>query len=354
MSTTKPILRFVIICFAVCVGSILILYAIADKPNRVKNGFIRNVRTGVAFVDKSIDVKYANYYIAGITEREIFLGNFQAPLHLLRVDRALKDTQSLKLTVSSPGRCAWDKTRIIVNDTNIYVAEGETPAYFRSTTRSLELERFFEKGDYFVVTQNISPSSFISRTVVLDENKKGNNAILKSMQDTPYVHLAKDALKPQLDGIYSTDGVLSYDKGSHTVVYTYRFRNEFITLDTNLNVLLRGHTIDTNRTAKIRVTTTSKGESLLSAPPNNVNALCRVSGSKLYILSTLLSDNEEYAILRENNIIDVYDLTNGKYLYSFYVPRFEKSRLYDFQVRDNSLYALYNHHLQSFRLDHSY
>ncbi len=76
--------------------------------------------------------------------------------------------------------------------------------------------------------QHISSNSAILRKIDID---KRENVLLKSRADQRYV------LRKQVDGLLCTDGYLQYSKQFHQLVYTYRYRNQFICLDTNLNVV---------------------------------------------------------------------------------------------------------------------
>ncbi len=60
---------------------------------------------------------------------------------------------------------------------------------------------------------------------------------------------SKDLLQKQVDGIFCTDGMMSYCKKSGKLIYVYYYRNQFICADSNLHLIYRGNTIDTNQFA---------------------------------------------------------------------------------------------------------
>ncbi|MCG1037959.1 hypothetical protein KI686_16295, partial [Polaribacter sp. DS7-9] len=76
--------------------------------------------------------------------------------------------------------------------------------------------------------------------------------VLGSLTDTlPYIKLAPHILEKQIDGLFCTDGMLHYNRKRHQLIYLYYYRNQYILMDTLLNIVHKGNTIDTNRVAKI-------------------------------------------------------------------------------------------------------
>jgi hypothetical protein len=340
--------RFAALCVVACFALVLILYAFADKPNSQKNGFTRRLLPQPAVLKSSLELKYPAYYIAGYADRHIYLGNYSASQHLLVVNQHLKDTQQLTLKVSPEERYAWKQTRLMVDSPAVYMAEGSTPTLYRGKLDDLHMSRFLPQSCFFAMLKNISPASFISRSIHIDSVGNRRNVLAKVKTDSPYVRLEKGILKKQVDGIFCTDGTLDYDKQTGKLVYLYHYRNEFITLDTSLHVIYTGHTLDTNTTAKIQVANMSTGDSKFSAPPAYVNNLARIAGNRIYILSSLLADNEDSHARRQNEIIDVFSLDNGKYLYTLYIPLKGKERISDFIVKGDQLFALCDRSLNAY------
>jgi len=184
----------------------------------------------------------------------------------------------------------------------------------------------------------------------MDSLGNGQNILVKIKTDSPYVSLGKDVIKKQVDGIFCTDGTLDYDQQTGKLVYVYHYRNEFIALDTNLHTLYTGHTLDTNTRAKIQVAKLPTGVSKFSAPPAYVNSLARVANNRIYILSTLVADNEHWQARRDKEIIDVYALDNGAYIHTLYIPLKGEGRISDFIVKGDRLFAVCDHTLNAYTI----
>src|SRR5690606_29221831 len=88
-------------------------------------------------------------------------------------------------------------------------------------------------------------------------------------------------------------GVLHYDPGAARLVYVYYYRNQFLCLDTNLNVQYKGRTIDTVSHAHIKVASlASEGKQTLTSPGGVVNRLSCMDGKWVYVNSKLMANNE--------------------------------------------------------------
>jgi hypothetical protein len=185
----------------------------------------------------------------------------------------------------------------------------------------------------------------------MDSLGNNQNILAKVTTDSPYVKLGTAVLKKQVDGIFCTDGTLDYDPQTGTLVYLYHYRNEFVTLDTNLQVRYTGHTLDTNTTAKLQVTQLADGSSKFSAPPTYVNSIARIADGRIYVLSALLADNEDKSVIAHHEIIDVFALDNGEYRYTLYIPLHNGEHITDFIVKGAQLLALFDHTLNAYTIE---
>lgn len=346
----KPF-QFAALCVVSCLVLVLLLYAFARKPNDHKNGFTRRIPAAPAVMTASLALKYPAYYIAGSTDQHLYLGNYSASLHLLTVSRHLKDTQQLTLITPPDERYAWKQTRLIIDSPTVYMAEGSTPALYQGKLADLHISRFLPQSCFFNLLQHISPTSFIARSIYADSTGNRRSILAKITRDSPYVHLEKQILQQQVDGIFCTDGTLDYDRQTGKLVYLYHYRNEFITLDTNLQVIYTGHTLDTNTTAKLQVANMANGVSKFSAPPTYVNNNARIADGRIYVRSSLLADNEDRHTRQHNDIIDVFSVESGAYVYTLYIPMDDSDHMTDFIVKDDQLFALYEHTLTAYTIE---
>jgi len=135
-------------------------------------------------------------------------------------------------------------------------------------------------------------------------------------------------------------------------LYIYFYRNQFICLDTNLNIIYTGRTIDTNSVAKIKLAEIkSENKKTFFTPPKVINKFNCVAGESIFINSTLNANNEDNSFFRTHSAIDVYSLKTGRYCYSFYLPEIEGKKIQSFRVIDKTLIAIQGRYLVTYTLD---
>ena len=64
---------------------------------------------------------------------------------------------------------------------------------------------------------------------------------------------------------FGKDGSLNYSSKLSKLVYTYRYRNQYVVMDTCMSLIHRGFTIDSNSIAKIKLSKIDSISSINSA-----------------------------------------------------------------------------------------
>jgi hypothetical protein len=163
-------------------------------------------------------------------------------------------------------------------------------------------------------------------------------------------------LQKQVDGVFCTDGMMAYDKDLARLIYLYRYRNQYIVMDSNLSMTYRANTIDTTSVAKVKVATIASTHAhTMAAPPLMVNRQMAVHQQWLFVNSSLLARNEHTRALDQASVIDVYDLLSRKYQFSFYLYDYDRrEKIRQFAIYGNRLIALFETHISSFDLHPQY
>jgi len=199
---------------------------------------------------------------------------------------------------------------------------------------------------HFDLAISLSPATSVYR--MIDQHQQ--HIFIKQNNDS--LKIVDNILEGQVDGIFSSEGSMHAQPTADRLVYIYSYRNQFIVMDTNLHVLYKAKTIDTISHVKFNVRFIPSEKKLtLSSPPAFVNKESCVSGNYLFIHSGLRADNDESSIYDVGSPIDVYSLINGKYLCSFFLPDYGRSKIRDFRVFGNTLVALYDHYAYTYQLN---
>lgn len=297
-----------------------------------KNGFLRR------FIQTPLTVR-ANiqhsglHYIAGVTRSGVFLGSpGRADVVAIDLTGRKKGLRSIKFNTQN-----FSTPKIVL----------DSPHYFIQQLGGNRIAHGFLGKDSVITLLNtttllidvipISSHSLILKTLSED----GNSFVLAKKYDSTLIK-RPDLLEHQIDGKFCTDGVFQFNATRDTLVYAYYYRNQFLCLDSSLNLLFKANTIDTNRYAKISVShIDSKKFTSLSSPARIVNQQIRIGDHRILIQSNLVADNENKQDFNTHTVIDVYSLSQGTYLYSFYIPKNGRKRLLDFRLHENQLFVLY-------------
>jgi hypothetical protein len=184
--------------------------------------------------------------------------------------------------------------------------------------------------------------------------QKGFQLALLNEIDTPHFNFNFELLKQQRqDGLFSVHGHMLPYKQKNKIVYVYTYRNQYLVIDDDLTKHQINQTIDTFSIAPIKVGSYNNNtEHTLSTPQNVINGASCVGDNFLYIKSNLLAKNEDVATFTKSSTIDVYDLEQGKYAFSFHIPRLNQKSPSEMRVINDNIYALYENTLAVYKISH--
>ncbi|HEU4555355.1 MAG TPA: hypothetical protein VFS25_21075 [Chitinophaga sp.] len=330
------------------IAAIWVLYIASDKINHRPNGFIRLIPPHRATPEKILDVKYNSYYIAGATPTRIFLGNSTAPTYVLTTSYALSDTTHMRLALP-PGTQLVGPVTVQIDSPHVYMMSGLQGALLHTALPDTALTRLPEGRRQFFNARPLSPSTFILR---MYDSAWDQNILAKRISETAYIRPSPPVLEKQIDGIFCTDGALCYHLNTARLAYVYYYRNQFLCMDTNLNIIYKGRTIDTVAHARIKVAKlVDLQQSTVASPSGVVNRMSCMDDRWLYINSKLMANNERKDEFDKVSVVDVYSLKDGTYHFSFYLPDLGDKKMHSFRVFNKTLVALYDHYVYTFRLN---
>lgn len=243
-------------------------------------------------------------------------------------------------------RASWSY-QYLPEDSSIVIAAGNVPGlYFKKNS-----EYKFGKLPFTRIVR-ISPSSFIARG--FDSSIKNRDQIFIKENILSGKRIINTAIFPLMnDAGLSTDGTLHFDKSTGWLSYITFYSNNLVVLDTNLNVIYHTSTIDSTRHNRTRIgelRIDDKVKYTNTGPRETVNTDNCVSEGILYNRSLVKADNEERKTFSQNGVIDLYDLRNGRYMGSVYLPYHANEPPLGFKVTDQFMFVLYNSKLIKYKL----
>lgn len=332
----------ILILTAVTMGAIVIMFLLfytSENTIHHRNNFVRRTPPFITKKAHQMDLKYNSFYFAGYEQNKIYLSNTTAPSIITILDTALTKKEEIKIKLQNEV-ANLTQPQIKILPPNVFVLDGLSSTIYRGDVTNWKAKLMLTNLQRFTVAEPIDSATIAFRAATV---AYGNVLGTFNWENKIEAKLHKALLEKQIDGYFDTDGSMHYSEEMKRFVYVYYYRNEFIVTDKNLNLVSRGHTIDT--TTKARVTIkyiNSKKQNSLAAPPFMVNRKSALHKNLLFINSLLPGRYDPKIMWDKSSVIDVYDITNNSYRMSFYIEKIDGRAFDSFIVTDEYLFALYD------------
>lgn len=332
-----------------CVIIIAILWWVMDAPNRKQNGFTRRFLTTDLPLIKSAQTDGNLRLLSGISESTIYYSTFKkgeiaySDHNLTKFERKeiLADTILLgKLKKSN---------EIIVDSPSIYLIQGSAKMIAKTDfQRSAPV--VYKLQDLFTRVVPMSENALIVRKF-----KKGvlDQFLYKYDLKRDTVSNERAATAPSTDGGLMTGGMISYDRATHHGVYVHYYCNKLVLLDSNLNIIKTGATIDTFSHYTIRSNKyQNNGKEIINnaGPTRFVNRASCVSNGILYIYSEVRANNEAIEEFYTNKRIDLYDMSDLQYKGSYRLKGVQQNKIRNILAAGDHLVLLFANQVRVYNI----
>ncbi len=343
----KLLLLTLIVIFGI--GIVAVLYAFSEKKIHRNNAFQRR------YIPHPIDkigefhLDYNTYYLAGIDDSIVYLGNFGAPLFLKELNISLKEEKKIPIRISNY-RLPYRRVRISVEPPFFYLGDGTVPIIFRGNTIDWNAKPLYDNKVYFSQFVVIDSVNIGILTMSTATNSKALGLIQK-IDDKDSLILNTSLLKNERSSSFIADGLLLWNDSHQKFIYPYYYRNSFEVMDKHFKYEYSGTSIDTIRQPVLDVVYSNKDNQYsLGGKSITVNRLSATSDNYLFINSDRLGQYENEKILKSASIIDVYDIVKNIYSFSFYLYHPPDKKLIEFQIHKGLLVAIVDDNLLLYKL----
>jgi uncharacterized membrane protein YphA (DoxX/SURF4 family) len=327
---------------------VFILYTISERVLHHQNPFVRRFDRGVVEKTAQADLQMYNAYFAGAGNGKVFLSNTNTPLVVYEWDNKLQ--RQIKHIISiDHDKYPFRSVQLKVVLPYFFVFDGTVPVIFRGKVSDWKAFQIMMGNYYFskIVVMDSLNIAFRAQDRYSKENILGKFSFSKKMKVT----LINNILQKQKDGIFDTDGTMSYDPILKNLTYLYYYRNQFIVTNQHLKLDYRGNTIDTTTRAAIKVNYFKEsGERKPSTPAVTINKYSASYGRYLFVNSGLRGKFEPLDLWKTSSVIDIYDLKNNTYVSSFYAYDIGEDKISDIMVNSEGIYIIIGKTLQKYRL----
>lgn len=331
------------------ITTVAVLFAFSEKKIHRNNAFQRRYIPHPIEMIHSFDLKYSSYYFAGVGNGQVYLGNTTVPLLITLIDTNFRDTTSVRIKLDQMD-LPYRAVKVHVLSPKFYVTDGTVPVIlqgdildWKATTKmkgTYYFNHIYPINNHKLVVQSSSGENL--------ENILGTIDIDDSLQDK----FSANLLEKQFDGIFDTDGRLIYNASFDQIIFIYYYRNQYIVANHDLELEFRGKTIDTVSEVQLDISKNkSRNQRKLGGKTLLVNANIATEGKFLFVDSPRLGKLELEDMLDDANIVDVYDLLDRSYRFSFYLYDHKEKKTREFIVTDGILYALQGNEIVAYKMD---
>ena len=346
--TSKKLYTSLLFCTIGSIGFMALLFAFTNKGPERDLSFKRGFLYDAPKKTHELDLEYNRYQIAGAAEGQIYLSNPKSPLYLTVVDTALQSKREVHITMDQDS-LPLRSPQLRVIPPYFFLMDGTIPYILRGRITDWKAYSLLKNPLYFNSAQPIDSITLAIRATSSKTNEFALGTI--RLSDTAKMTLSHKLLQKQVDGLFDVDGILNYNQQQQHLIYTYRYRNQYIVANDSLQLQRLGKTIDTISQAQIQVgTIASKNQQKLAAPALMVNKYSATSGKYLFVNSQRLGKTESLVLWEKSSVIDVYDLEKNRYEFSFYVEDIGKSKLKIFQILNDKFIGLIGKHIVTYQL----
>ncbi|HSC36480.1 MAG TPA: hypothetical protein VLD19_01365 [Chitinophagaceae bacterium] len=347
--TRKPFfLLSMLLLGAACV--LLFLVTTAGRPNDNSNGFARQGLHGhKAIYRHELAVGETLYKICGATaHRFFFTGRDPRVMHPADFGLKRLAPQTIPFPLSNQVLVAYD---IKVDSPYVRLYANNLSTIYSSRFDDTSIHSTRLPTRLFTAIVPLSAQCVVARAF----DSSGEHQLFKKI----YAGASKPAIETTIlaynnDAGFSADGMLRYDSSTHRILFVQFYQNRFFCLDTNLHLIYTGKTIDTTNTNPVSTrhlpSRPNKGSLLPDVPLHIINWACTTDGRYIYIQSTLKADNELAPEFEKNAVVDVYNLSNGRYRRSFYIPDLHNEKAQNLFFVNGLLLVSYTGYIGAFEI----
>ncbi len=346
----KTIIKIILILLS-GILVIVLLWFLFVRPRMLNRGFDRTYFTSVVTKVTSVVPSSKKSEITGMSQNRIYLST-EDPHEILITDSLLSNVGSISVQLDKEfvdRSSHFFITRVDSPDFRIFSGNRPSVAFGKLSGTSVKVDTFNPGSITRVIS--LANNSYVLRK--LDFSKK-DQVFFKYYPDSGYLKPESNISDIRHDAGMVTDGFLDFDRKTSLIAYVYCYKNVYQLIDTNLNLIRVGNTIDTFTQYQMQVEKAVSGKKTTisqKGPAFIVNRISTFYDSLLYISSNAISNDESYETLDKHEIIDVYNLVKGKYVGSFLLPLNNHKRSTRIHVYRSMLYCNYENEWIIYKLD---
>lgn len=343
-----PILRLLLLT-VLSIGAITGLYLSSEDMFHHRNNFTRRFPVHPAEFLYDYPLTAISPYIAGVDKDKVFISDKRDPLKIIEINIRSKKELIHRITTNEPER-RFRALRAYIQPPYFYLSDGLEAFALIGTITDWKATLWIDQLAYYNAFVPLDAQRAAIRAL---DGKKNENIIgVMHRGDSTRVDFNPSLLDKQIDGVFDTDGKLLFNQKHQRLIYVYTYRNQYLLTDPELKSKVIGHTIDTTTKARIKVAYVKNQHiSKIASPGWVVNKNATTEGDYLYVHSKLLGQFEHKDTWAQSSVIDVYNIMERTYLFSFYLYDKKGHKISEFVIDGGHAYTIAGTTLTVYHMD---
>lgn len=324
-------------------GIVVGLFMLSEEKIHYNNELVRRYLHRPLLPAISHKLDFNSYYIAGVVDDSIYLGNSTSPRHILAFSLDLEGSKRHLIQIPDSIKKDYQSVQVTVNEDSFYWSDGVSGIIQKGARKDWVLTEYHQLNQPFFVMNPLNGSELSLRLFDM-KNEEATLAVYNL--DNRELKIVPGILDTKIDGLFDTDGQLLYDESIDRISYIYYYRNSYLEADSKLENFKYNKTIDTIQQVPLTFGYIANGtQKKLEKSFKRVNESGVVGNGYVMVKSKNLGAYESETMLEQASILDVYDALDNRYEFSFYFYKVEKEETNSFFLYKNVIIGMTANHI---------
>src|SRR5699024_10101473 len=285
---------------------------------------------------------YNSYYVAGVNDSLIYLGNSTGFTHGVVWNFNTNDTIHISLQLPDAPDNFASLPKWQVHKEYFYIGEGVSPSLYRGKTSDWTAREFMQAVPYYSDIVVLDTTEFIIRALQASTQKY---VLATYKNKEPYVQI-HDVLEQEVGNLFQADGSLHWDFENQSASYLYYYKNKITNWTSGFKEPGQTDLIYSINASAVSTNQGRDGTHLRDSPTPALHSNIQTWKNQYFVLTQVMGAEEDPHDFTVNTIIDVYA---DEYSHSLRIPNRNGEKVRAFYINNHHIIALYPTQLVAYK-----
>lgn len=314
---------------------VLILFYTQPQPKILQDdSFTRNYRENALTPIAEQKLEFNSYYVAGVTDSLVYLGNSTGFTHGIVWNYRTNDTTHFRIKIENAPEQFASLPKWQVFDDYFFIGEGVNPSLYRGKVGEWMAREFMTVVPYYSDLVVLDTTEFIIRALQASTQRY----VLTTYKDKePYVQI-HDVLEQEDGNLFEADGSLYWDKSTEQLGYLYFYKNKIANWTHDFKKVAETDLIYNINANAVSTHQGRDGTHLRDSPVPALHSNIQAWENQYFVLTQVMDADKNPNDFNATTTIDVYA---EDYSYSLLLPNKNEEKASDFYVTDEHIIVHY-------------